>query len=32
MAPGTPEAFADYIRREIPKWRRVIETAKIAVE
>ena len=31
-APGTPEAFADYIRREIPKWRRVIETAKIAVE
>ena len=32
MAPGTPEAFADYIRREIPKWRRVIETAKITVE
>ena len=32
IAPGTPEAFADYIRREIPKWRRVIETAKITVE
>jgi tripartite-type tricarboxylate transporter receptor subunit TctC len=32
MAPGTPDAFADYIRREIPKWRRVIEAAKITVE
>ena len=32
MAPGTPEAFADYIRREIPKWRRVIEAAKITAE
>ncbi len=32
IAPGTPEAFAGYIRREIPKWRRVIEAAKITVE
>jgi tripartite-type tricarboxylate transporter receptor subunit TctC len=32
IAPGTPEAFGNYIRREIPKWRKVIENAKIAIE
>ena len=32
IAPGTPEAFAQHIRSEIPKWRRVIADAKIAIE
>ena len=32
IAPGTPEAFAEYIRLEIPKWRRVIEAARISIE
>ena len=32
IAPGTPEAFAQYIRSEIPKWRKVIADAKIAIE
>ena len=29
VTPSTPEEFADLIRREIPKWRKVFETAKI---
>ena len=29
---GSPEAFAAHIRAEIPKWRRVIERAKISFE
>ncbi len=29
---GTPEAFAEYIRSEIPKWRRVIQEAHIVFE
>jgi tripartite-type tricarboxylate transporter receptor subunit TctC len=32
ITPSTPEAFAALIRREIPKWRKVIEGAKITVE
>lgn len=32
IAPGTPEAFGAYIRTEIPKWRKVIQTAKIVIE
>ena len=32
IAPGSPQAFGNYIRAEIPKWRKVIETAKIAIE
>jgi tripartite-type tricarboxylate transporter receptor subunit TctC len=32
IAPGPPQAFGDYIRAEIPKWRKVIETAKITIE
>ncbi len=32
IAPGTPEAFGNYIRSEIPKWRKVIENAKFAIE
>ena len=32
IAPGSPQAFGDYIRAEIPKWRKVIETAKITIE
>ena len=32
IAPGTPEAFAQYIHSEIPKWRKVIADAKIAIE
>ena len=32
IAPGSPQAFGNYIRTEIPKWRKVIETAKIAIE
>ena len=27
--PGTPQAFADLIRREIPRWAEVVRTAKI---
>jgi tripartite-type tricarboxylate transporter receptor subunit TctC len=30
--PSSPEALADLIRREIPKWRKVFESAKIAPE
>ena len=30
--PSTPEALADLIKREIPKWRKVFEAAKIAPE
>jgi tripartite-type tricarboxylate transporter receptor subunit TctC len=30
--PSTPQAFAALIEREIPKWRKVIEGAKIAFE
>jgi tripartite-type tricarboxylate transporter receptor subunit TctC len=29
VTPSTPEDFADLIRREIPKWRKVFEAAKI---
>ena len=32
ITPSTPEAFAEQIRREIPKWRRVLESAKIVPE
>ena len=32
IAPGTPEAFAQHIRSEIPKWRKVIADAKIVIE
>jgi hypothetical protein len=32
ITPSTPEAFAGLIRGEIPKWRRVFESAKIAPE
>ena len=30
--PSTPEALAELIRREIPKWRKVFEAARIAPE
>ena len=29
ITPSTPEEFAGFIRREIPKWRKVFEAAKI---
>jgi tripartite-type tricarboxylate transporter receptor subunit TctC len=32
ITPSTPEAFAEHINREIPKWRKVFEAAKIAPE
>ncbi len=32
VTPSTPEEFADLIRREIPKWRKVLEAAKIQPE
>jgi tripartite-type tricarboxylate transporter receptor subunit TctC len=32
MTPSSPEEFADLIRREIPRWRRVFESAKIEPE
>jgi tripartite-type tricarboxylate transporter receptor subunit TctC len=32
ITPGTPESFAAYIRQEIPKWRKVIQNAKITLE
>lgn len=32
ITPGTPEAFAALITREIPKWRKVIQGAKITIE
>jgi tripartite-type tricarboxylate transporter receptor subunit TctC len=32
VTPSTPDAFADLIRREIPKWRKVIEGAKITID
>ena len=32
ITPSTPEQFAELIRREIPKWRRVFESARIAPE
>jgi tripartite-type tricarboxylate transporter receptor subunit TctC len=32
ITPTTPDGFAALIRREIPKWRKVIEGAKITVE
>ena len=32
ITPGTPEAFAALIRREIPKWRKVLEGAKSTME
>lgn len=32
IAPGTPEQFGNYIRSEIPKWRKVIQSAKITIE
>ncbi len=30
--PSTPEAFADLMKREIPKWHRVVKEANIRVE
>jgi tripartite-type tricarboxylate transporter receptor subunit TctC len=32
ITPSSPEAFASHIAREIPKWRKVIEGAKITFE
>jgi tripartite-type tricarboxylate transporter receptor subunit TctC len=32
ITPSTPEEFAALIRREIPKWRKVIQGAKIEIE
>jgi len=32
ITPSTPEEFADLIKREIPKWRKVFESAKIDPE
>ena len=32
VTPSTPEEFADLIRRELPKWRKVFEAAKIQPE
>lgn len=32
ITPSTPKAFADLIDREIPKWRKVIQSAKLAME
>ena len=32
VTPSTPEEFAAFIRREIPKWRKVFEAAKIQPE
>ena len=32
ITPSSPEEFAELIRREIPKWRRVFESAKIEPE
>ena len=32
ITPTSPEGFADLIKREIPKWRKVIQSAKVAVE
>jgi tripartite-type tricarboxylate transporter receptor subunit TctC len=32
ITPSAPEEFADLIRREIPRWRRVFESAKIEPE
>lgn len=29
LTPTTPEAFAEHIKREIPKWRKVVTEAKI---
>ena len=30
LTPSTPEAFAGHIRREIPKWRKVVAGARLA--
>jgi len=32
ITPSTPEALGELIKREIPKWRKVFESAKIAPE
>jgi tripartite-type tricarboxylate transporter receptor subunit TctC len=32
VTPSTPEAFAALIKREIPKWRKVIDDAKITMD
>jgi tripartite-type tricarboxylate transporter receptor subunit TctC len=32
ITPSMPEEFADLIRREIPRWRRIFESAKIEPE
>jgi tripartite-type tricarboxylate transporter receptor subunit TctC len=32
ITPSSPEGFASLIQREIPKWRKVIENAKITIE
>jgi tripartite-type tricarboxylate transporter receptor subunit TctC len=32
ITPSSPEGFASLIRREIPKWRKVIESGRITIE
>jgi len=32
ITPSAPDAFAEHIKREIPKWRKVFESARIAAE
>ena len=32
ITPSSPEGFAALIKREIPKWRKVIQSAKITIE
>ena len=32
ITPSTPEGLADHIRREIPKWRKVVQSAKLVPE
>src|SRR5882762_4946978 len=32
VTPSTPEEFADFIQGEIPKWRKIFQTAKIEPE
>ena len=29
LTPTTPEGFAEHIRREMPKWRKVVTNARI---
>ena len=32
LAPGTPQDFADYIAREIPKWAKVVKDSGARAE